>query len=292
MSASALALVLAGAICHAIWNIVAKKVGGGLAFVWLFSLVSVAAAAPVAGWALLAHPQAFDHWMWFAALASGLVHVVYSLVLQKAYRESDFVVVYPVARGAGPMLAVVAAVVLLGERPSLPGWIAVAVILAGVFVSAGAIDIWRGSQTRRRYLGVLWGMLTGGFIATYTVIDGWAIKTLGMTPILFYAVGLVFRALLLAPFAIFTLRRTDALRSQWQEHWRAIILVGLLSPTAYALVLMAMQTAPLSYIAPVREISMLIGAFIGASLLKESVKRTQVVGAAIMLLGVAGLAWA
>lgn len=286
MSASALALVLAGAICHAIWNIVAKKAGGGLAFVWLFGLVSVAAAAPVTCWVWLARPQTFNSWMWFAALASGLVHVVYSLVLQKAYRESDFAVVYPVARGTGPMLSVVAAIILLGEKPSLLGWIAIAAILAGVFVSAGAMNIWRGNQTRQRHLGVFWGMLTGGFIAAYTVIDGWAIKTLGMAPILFYTVGLVFRALLLAPFA---LRRVATLRSQWQEHRRAIILVGLLSPAAYALVLLAIQTAPLSYIAPVREISMLVGTFIGASLLKESVKPTQVVGASMMLLGVTGL---
>lgn len=289
MSASALALVLAGAICHACWNIVAKKAGGGLAFVWLFGLVSVVAATPIVYWTWTAHPQTFSRWMWFAALGSGLVHVVYSLVLQKAYRESDFAVVYPVARGSGPMFSVVAAIVLLGETPSLLGWISVAAILGGVFVSAGATDLLHGTKSSKRQLGVLWGIVTGVFIASYTVIDGWAIKSLGMAPILFYAVGLAFRALLLAPFA---LRRTEELVSQWRAQRRAIIIVGLLSPAAYTLVLLAVQIAPLSYIAPVREISMLVGTFVGASLLKEAVKPSQVVGAAIMLLGVIGLVWA
>lgn len=291
MSATALALVLAGACCHAIWNITAKKAGGGLAFVWLFGLVSVVAALPLVYWTWTAHPQTFSRSMWLAALGSGLVHVVYSLVLQQAYRESDFAVVYPVARGSGPMFSVVAAIALLGETPSLVGCFAVAAILGGIFVSAGAIELLRGAQarSRSRQLGVLWGLLTGVFIAGYTVIDGWAIKSLGMAPILFYGVGLAFRALLLAPFA---LRRPAALAAQWRAQRRAIVIVGLLSPAAYTLVLLAVQIAPLSYVAPVREISMLVGTFVGASLLKEAVRPAQVAGAALMLLGVLGLVWA
>jgi len=289
MNATALCLVLAGATCHAIWNVVAKKAGGGLVFVWLFGMVSIVAAVPVVYWVWGHSPQVFDSWMWFAALGSGLVHVVYSLVLQKAYRESDFAVVYPVARGTGPMLSVLAAIILLGEKPSLLGWMAITAILSGVFISAGATNLLRGKISQQRHLGVIWGVATGAFIAAYTVIDGWAIKSLGMVPILFYAVGLVFRALLLAPFV---LQRKDQLVNQWQGHKQAIIIIGLLSPTAYTLVLLAIQMSQLSYVAPVREISMLIGTFIGASVLKEAVTPSQVIGATIMLLGVVGLVWA
>ena len=92
--------------------------------------------------------------------------------------------------------------------------------------------------------------------------------------------------------SLHALRRTGELVSQWREQRRAILIVGLLSPAAYTLVLLAVQIAPLSYIAPVREISMLVGTFVGASLLNEAVKSSQVVGAAIMLLGVIGLVWA
>ncbi|MGH8760575.1 MAG: DMT family transporter [Burkholderiales bacterium] len=289
MSVGTLALVLAGAMCHALWNILAKRAAGGPLFVWLFGCVSVVAAAPVALWTWWTHPQTFDAWMWMAALASGLVHVVYSLVLQQGYRVSDFAVVYPVARGTGPLMSVLGAVVLLSEVPSVLGWLGVALVLGGVFMTAGAMDLLSGGDASRRRLGVLWGVLTGLCIACYTVIDGWAVKTLGMVPVLFYAVGLLFRTLLLAPWA---LHRRATLREQWRQHRTAIILVGLLSPLAYSLVLFAVQTAPLSYVAPVREISMLIGTLLGARLLNESLRRSQVLGAAMMLLGVAGLALA
>jgi drug/metabolite transporter (DMT)-like permease len=288
MSGLALALVLTGAVCHAIWNIVAKKAQGGAAFVFLYGVVSVAAAAPVAVWTWTRQPQYFGAAMWVAVTASALIHVFYSLTLQKAYREADFAVVYPVARGTGPMLSALLAILLFGERPSLIGYLSITAILSGVFVSAGASAILRGGARERR-LGVLWGMATGVFIAAYTVLDGWAIKALGMAPILFFVTVLVFRTLLQAPFA---LCRGNTLRREWQEKRAAIVTVGLLSPTAYALVLLAVERAPLSYVAPVREISMLVGTFIGASLLGEAVKPSQVAGAAIMLAGVAGLAWA
>ena len=289
MSALALALVLCGALCHAIWNIVAKKSAGGLPFVWLFGQVSVVAALPVAAWIWHTTPQTFDTRMWLAAIGSGVIHIVYSLVLQKGYRVSDFAVVYPIARGSGPMLTVVAAVLLLGEMPSLTGALSVAAILCGLFISADGGRIFRARKddNRTRQLGVIWGLLTGLCIASYTLLDGWAIKHLGMSPILFYVVGLIVRSALLAPFA---LRQPALLREQWQAHRASIITVGLLSPAAYALILYALQLAPLSYVAPVREISMLIGTILGARLLKEALRPAQVIGAAIMLLGVAGLA--
>lgn len=293
MNATALALVLTGATCHAVWNVVAKKTGGGLVFVWLFGLVSIVVATPVFFWAWIVYPHTFDGWMWFAALISGLVHVIYSLVLQKAYRESDFAVVYPVARGSGPMFSVVAAILLLGEKPSILGYCAIAAILTGLVVATGAVDFCRREGayegSHKAHVGVLWGLATGGLIATYTIIDGWAIRSLGMAPIMFYSVGLVFRSVLLTPFAF---RRRETLISQWKEHRRAIIIVGLLSPTAYLLVLQAVQLAPLSYVAPVREISMMIATFIGANVLKEVVKPSQIAGASIMSFGVIGLIWA
>jgi drug/metabolite transporter (DMT)-like permease len=289
MSPTALALVLAGACCHAWWNIVAKKAGGGLPFVWLFGMVSLAAAAPVAAWAWWREPPHFSAWMWLAAVASGVVHVVYSLVLQHGYKVGEFAVVYPVARGSGPVLSVLGALIVLAEQPSSWGWTGIALVLAGVFLSAGGLRIVLGDGIGQRHVGVAWGLLTGACIACYTVIDGWAVKTLGMAPLLFYSVGLLCRAALLAPWA---LRQPDRLRGQWQAQRRAIVTVGLLSPLAYGLVLTALQTAPLSYVAPVREVSMLIGTLVGARLLQEALRPAQVAGTALMLLGVLGLAWA
>jgi drug/metabolite transporter (DMT)-like permease len=162
----------------------------------------------------------------------------------------SFAVVYPVARGTGPVLTVLAAVVLLGEQPNAWGWLGVATVVAGVWLTGfagltkaavGLSGNQRSAHTAQNGVGVLWGVLTGCLICTYTVIDGWAIKALGMQPILFYAVGLLVRTLVLAPFA---LRQPDILRQSWASQRRAIVLVGILSPAAYLLVLWALQTAP------------------------------------------------
>ena len=282
-------LVLTGAACHALWNMAAKKSAGGLFFVWLFGLVSMLAAAPFGLWVWITQDAHLSLTMWAATLLSGAVHVVYSLVLQRGYRVSDFAVVYPVARGSGPMLTVLAAVLVLSEQPKPLAWAGIVLILLGVFLCSIKTGFGSPQDPVRRERGVVWGLLTGLCIAAYTVLDGWAIKTLGMAPLLFYSVGLVWRSLLLAPLA---LRQPHQLREQWRQHRRPIVLVGLLSPLAYGLVLTALQTAPLSYVAPVREVSMLMGTFIGARLLQESVQRSQKAGAVLMLLGVLGLAWA
>jgi len=290
MSLAALLLVLAGAALHAAWNIVAKRAaGGGVVFVWLFGLVSIALAAPLAAWTWWRHPQGLTPAMGAAVLASAAVHVLYSLVLQRGYREGAFSVVYPVARGSGPLFSVAAALMVWAERPSALGWAGVAALLAGLFVSAGGSQLLRRGDAPGQRSGVYWGLLTGLFIAGYTLIDGWAVKSLGMAPVLFYALALLSRSLLLAPFAW---RRRTEFRGQWQAHRQAIVLVGLLSPAAYTLVLLAVQVSPLSYVAPVREVSMLIGTFFGARLLGEAVKPAQVVGAGVMVSGVLALALA
>ena len=193
MSASALALVLEGAMCHALWNMVAKKASGGLGFVWLFGVVSVVAAALLALWAWSIHAQTCTPRDVVRCAGSGVIYVLYALVLQRGYKAGDFAVVYSIARGTVPMLSVLAAIAFWGAMPSAMGWLGVAAVVAGVFVSAGAVNLLRGNPTRQRNKGALWGILTGMFIATYTLIDGWAITALGMQPDLFYSVGLLLR---------------------------------------------------------------------------------------------------
>ncbi len=287
MPADALLLVMAGAILHAIWNLFAKKASGGLPFVWLFGLVSLGAALPFGIVSWLRHGPPPDGRAWAAILATAVVHIVYSLVLQQGYISSDFSVVYPLARGTGPLFAVALAVVLLRESPSALGWAGIASILAGLFLISGALRVF--SSSSRTLAGLGWGSLTGLCIAAYTVIDGWAVKSLGMPPVLYYSLGLTLRTFLLAPVA---LRAPQALCDQWRSNGRWAIGVGILSPLAYTLVLFAMQRAPLSYVAPVRELSMLGGVLIGTGVLRESFLPSRVAGTVLMVAGVVLLAFA
>ena len=286
MDQTTLLLVVSGALCHASWNLLAKKAAGGLPFVWLFGLVSTMLAMPLGIWAWLETPAPLSALAWLAIAASALMHVVYSLVLQQGYRESDFSIVYPLARGTGPLFSVTAAVVLLGEMPNTAGWLGILALLAGIFLISGAHRI-RHATTERARAGLLWGSLTGLSIASYTVLDGWAIKVLGLSPLLFYMLGLGLRTLFLAPQA---LRDLPALGVEWQRNRLTIVAVGILSPLAYLLVLFAIQRAPLSYIAPMRELSMLIGVYLGARLLRETLLPSRLIGTALMIAGVIALA--
>ncbi|MBL8483837.1 MAG: EamA family transporter, partial [Rhodocyclaceae bacterium] len=256
------------------------KASGGLPFVFLFGLVSCAAAAPwgYASWRQLdAAPSAA---LWGAIVASGLLHVVYSLVLQQGYRAADFSIVYPLARGTGPLFSVCGAVLLLGEAPTAAAWLGVAAIVGGIFLIAAApAALLHG---RRTGAGLFWGLLTGLFIASYTVVDGWAIKTLAAPPLFYYAAGLAVRTVLLAPFA---LRAPAALARTWRCDRLPVLGVGLLSPLAYSLVLLALTRAPLSHVAPVRELAMLAGVLIGARLLRESLSPQRLAGCACMVAG-------
>jgi drug/metabolite transporter (DMT)-like permease len=288
MNSTAFALVVTGALLHATWNLLAKKASGGAPFVWLYGAVSLVVSAPFGIYAWLDGDQALGLPAWAAIIGSAVTHLVYSLTLQKGYQASEFSVVYPVARGSGPLFAVFGAILLLGERPTALGWLGILSIIVGILLISGLAASGRLGSERARQ-GIFWGALTGLSIAGYTVMDGWAVKWLGVAPVIYYTLGLAWRTVLLAPQV---LRDTPTLRSQWQANAKYIVAVGVLSPLAYTLVLHAMTLAPLVYVAPARELSMLIGVAFGARLLRESFSWSRLAGTALMVVGVALLAMA
>jgi drug/metabolite transporter (DMT)-like permease len=289
VSPLALLLVLTGAVLHATWNLSAKRAAGGdnVAFVFLMSLVSVALVLPFGLVVWSVDPPTLGLLPWIAIMASGVVHGVYFLLLQQGYRYGDLSVVYPVARGTGPLFAVVAAIVLLGERPGLAGAIGIAAILAGIVLVSGLVAA-SGARAGRS-AGVGWGTLTGLWIATYTVTDAWAVTSLALDPIVYFLLSLVVTAIVLAPLA---LRRPAAVGAEWRESRRQILVVGILSPVAFTFVLFAMRLAPLAYVAPLREVSMMVGVFFGAWLLHERVTAMRLAGVVCMIGGTVALVFA
>lgn len=283
MGTDALILVLAGALAHAAWNFLAKRAAGGAPFVALYGLVSLALAGPLLLWFCLTDPALFSAPLVAASLLSALIHVIYSLALQRGYQVADLTVVYPIARGTGPLFSVFGALLILGERLPLQGWLGVATIVGGIVLIAGGGALLDAHKHPGLARGLRWGTLTGLLIAAYTLVDGWTVKTLGVAPIVFYALGLSLRSVMLLPFA---LRSRQALRAQWRSNWPAIVGVGVLSPLAYTLVLYAMTRAPLAYVAPIRELSMMVAALLGTRLLNEDDALRRIAGSALMALGV------
>src|ERR671933_964693 len=135
MSFFALALILAAAVAHATWNLLAKRAGGGgPTFVWLFGSLSVIFYAPFAVAVIVLQKPHIGPVELLFMFGSGVLHLGYFLLLQRGYSVGDLSLVYPLARGTGPLLATAAAIVLFDERPSLLVFVGIGLITAGVFV--------------------------------------------------------------------------------------------------------------------------------------------------------------
>jgi drug/metabolite transporter (DMT)-like permease len=291
MPPGALALVVLAGLIHASWNIAAKKAGGDARFVAFSGAVSVAFWAPLGLWLGVQQVPGWGWAEWLAVAASAVLHTLYYVILLRGYRRADLTVVYPLARGSGPLLSSLAAIMLLGEQLSALGAVGIAGVVAGVFLIAGGPGLWRAKhdavQRLRVRKGIAYGVATGAFIASYTVVDGYAVKLMLMSPILVDYMANLLRLSVLMPAV---LRDLPAAQRLWSSQWRYATYVGIMSPLSYVLVLYAMQVAPLSHVAPAREVSMLFAALIGGRLLGEGERAMRLLGAAFIAAGVMALA--
>jgi drug/metabolite transporter (DMT)-like permease len=282
-----LALVLASAVIHSVWNLWTKQIRDdtrSAPLLWLLTSLSAVFYAPVA--LLIAVRTGFvltplaAAWM----AASALIHVGYFLLLLRGYRASDLSVVYPVARGTGPLLAAVGAVVLLGEQVTWNAVLGIALVTAGILVLTLRPGFLATPGLRA---GIGYGLMTGVTIAAYTLWDGSAVSRVGLHPIVYYWGGELVRVVVFSPGAV---ADRDGVRRLWHTHRARVLGIALLSPLGYMLVLIAFQHGQVSHIAPVRELSILFGTWLGARVLGEGDRTRRLVAAAAFAAGVIALA--
>ncbi len=151
-----------------------------------------------------------------------------------------------------------------GEAVNLFSGLDILAIVAGIFVLAGGLRLLAGATERSR-AGIRWGTATGLLIALYTALDGYSVKFLALSPLLLQYLSNCPRLVFMLPLFI---RNRREVRDEWKKNGKYALGIGAVSPLAYILVLYAMQTAPISHVAPLREISMLFAAAFGARLLK------------------------
>jgi drug/metabolite transporter (DMT)-like permease len=291
MPLTALFLVLLGALIHAGWNVAAKKAGGDARFTFFSCAIMAVVWSPLCVWLGW---EVIPNWGWkeWAVIAvSGFVNWLYFISLLTGYRKSDLTVVYPLARGSGPLLSSAVAVIVFGEQLSALGVLGIAGVVLGVFLIAGGPALFRAAhdpaKKERVMAGVFWGLLTGALIASYTVLDAWAVKVLALSPIL---LNYWCNMLRLTYSAIAVLRDVPEAKRLWKLQWKYAAIVGIFAPIGYVLVLYAMKLAPVSHVAPAREVSMLFAALIGGQLLGESDRGLRVLGACAIAAGVMALA--
>ncbi|MDO8338075.1 MAG: DMT family transporter [Microcella sp.] len=291
-------LIAGGALAHAAWNVVLKaSPAAGIRFVAITVALSTVLlapfGAPVLLPALVERPATAG-----LLLASGALHCGYFLLLQRAYAAADVSVVYPLARGTGPLLSVIAAVLVLGERPAPIALLGAGVVIAGVVVigfagarpsaASAASDPATDARGRhRRAVGVALGAAVGVLIAAYTVLDAVAVTAAGLSPVGYFWGSLVVQLAILAPWLVAS---PTATVQEARRHPRAIVAVGILSPLAYLLVLAAYAHAPVAIVAPAREASVVLIALAGWLLFREPHPAQRLIGSAVVVAGVALLA--
>ena len=284
MTLWALALILVAAFIHATWNLLNKKASGHATFTWLVAGLSAVFYTPVA---------AAVFFFWHAKIGaveigfmagSALLHTGYFVLLNQGYRVGDLSLVYPLARGTGPLLSSIAAIIFLGERPSALALTGALLIIVGVVVLSGNPNKLRQTGAQK---AISFALITGTFIAAYTLWDKQAVSRFAISPLLLDWGANLGRAILLTPFALGYWQNT---RLEWRDHRAEAIGVAVLAPLSYILVLTAMQFTPVSYVAPAREISILIGTAMGTRLLAEGDVHRRLAAAVAMVVGVVALA--
>jgi drug/metabolite transporter (DMT)-like permease len=299
VSATALALILVAAVAHATWNLFSKQASaaGASSFVWLMSLAATGLYAPVVAVSVLLSPPRLTLLDWVFMAGTGLLQVGYFLFLQAGYRLGDLSLVYPLGRGSGALLAALAGIALLGERPGPAGITGIVLVVLGVLVlGAPGRDGDSPAPPRpgtpprpaaparpRLSRAIVFALVTGTFIASYTLWDKYAVSTLKVPPLIQGYASLPVMALVLAPSA---LRQRSRTMRVWRGYRRQVTGAAVLSPLAYILVLIAMSFTAVSAVAPAREVSVLAGVLLGRRLLGEGGLARRLTAAAAIAAGI------
>ncbi len=259
--------MLTSALLHASWNLIVKGSQDRLIAGFSQAAFGAMAFGPI----LFFTGIPTD--VWPAIVVSSFIHLAYVLALITAYDHGDMSLVYPVARGTAPILVTVAAIFLLDDVPTVSGLIAIGLVVAGV--------LWVGLGKDRKGAG--WAVLVGAIIASYTLNDAAAVRSLDAA--LPYTIATFWgQTALLIPVIVKRRSLTGAiagLKAEWPRH----VFAGIASAGAYALVLSAARLAPIGLVAAFRETSVVFGTLGGLWLLKEPAARGRLKGSALIAAG-------
>jgi drug/metabolite transporter (DMT)-like permease len=273
----AIVLLLTSASLHALWNLLLKRSQEKyIAMGWQVILSGVLA------FFLLLFTGLPPRSMWLFALISMALEAVYFVLLSNAYSDHDFSLVYPIARGTAPAFLMLWSVLFLQEKVSLGGVIGVSLIVGGMVI-IGATSLIQNRGSRLHVKGVLVALAVALIISLYTLIDGTAVKN---GPPLPYALTMFMFVPVLT--TTYNIRRFGwkPFLAAWKGPRIPLILTAVLGVVAYLLALIAYSFAPLSYSGAIREVGVVIGAFLGWQFLDEPMGGTRVLGSVTIFAGI------
>jgi drug/metabolite transporter (DMT)-like permease len=275
MTLPVIGLVLLAAALHASWNALVKAGGDKLVVLSLAILGSGLPAVVVLPFVPFPDPAS-----WPYLLASVLIHQGYYFCLVYAYKHGDLSQVYPIARGAAPLMVGVGAWVLAGEVLSVPEAAGIAIASAGIMSLAFA----RRNGAPDNPKAILFALGTGVCIAGYSLADGMGVRR---TPEAASYIAWMFA--LEAPLLVLIAmaRRRGRVWTAFRPHLLTGLFGGLIAATAYGIVIWAMSLAPIAHVVALRETSVILAAIIGTAVLGEPFGRLRVAAAAIVAAGAA-----
>ena len=264
--------VLAAALFHAIWNALIKKGKDPLLESMLLSVVWIIICLSLIPF--LPFP---DIESWPYAVAAVFIHLGYFLLLSKSYSMGDFGAVYPVVRGLPPFIVTLVGVLIINEPMSYWGAGGVALIGAGILVlGVGS----KGGLNKLMFFAVATAMM----IASYTVVDGLGARLSGHSTSFFVWFTLPQSVLFIG--VVFYLRGKVRCVEHIRKKWRIGMVSGLMSFSAYSIVLWAITKAPIAYVSALRETSVLFASIIAIVFLGEPVRKTRIVSAVLIFAGI------
>ena len=276
MSASIIAIILSAAMLHAVWNAIVKTAVDRTATLGLVALGHVLPGAVMVAFLPLPSLESF-----FYIILSTLVHFAYFYLLGRAYHHGDLSVVYPIARGIVPALVSLWAMLLLGEVLPVLVWAGIGLIVVGILLSN-----WQALRSGVGKTALFLALGTGLCISVYSLVDGVGVRLSGNT-LSYWAWG-AFLHLFIAAFVGWRSRLT--LVQLPSKVWAIGIAGGLVSMTAYGLVLYAKNFAPLGAVSALRETSVIFATLIGFLVLKEGNWKRRLGAAMLMVFGISLIA--
>jgi uncharacterized membrane protein len=271
-------------VFHAVWNMLVRRGTHPEAFAWWMGLAASALYLPlgVYMWILGGGVPAEG---WPYVVVTTVVHALYFILLGRGYEHGDLGLVYPIARGTGPLLVPLLAVPLLGERVSLLGAGGIGMIVVGVVtLSAGGFTpkALGTLAAAVRHPAARYAFATGVTIAVYSVNDKVGVRW--VHPALYAYIFFVGSVALAAPY--FLGARRGSTLACWRENRRSILLAGALAPATYVTALLAFRLGPVSYLAPMRELSIVVAALLGMIVLGEPRSYSRLASVSVTAIGV------
>lgn len=285
MSFQTILLLVLAAITHSAWNLLSKRSLDKQVFIWLAVVCAVVIFAipfrllytpiPLIGLGI--------------AVVSGLVEAGYYLLLGSAYQRGDLSLVYPLARGSAPLFVTIFALTALHERPASQGIAGILLIVIGIYTlhlrSLELRGLLAPFASLRHDRASQLALLIGVIIAIYSVIDKVGVSY--VNPTLYIYLIIVVAGIALAPYMLIA-RRASVAR-EWRKNWPTVLATAVMFVAAYALVLTALATTQVAYVASVREMSVVVGAVLGTLVLRESFGAAKVFGAILIFVGIVAI---